>query len=50
MFPGHRVIEIGCTEIMIGNLLAMNYIFTKSERDIDPGAVAVHGYQKISVG
>jgi len=44
---GHRVIEIGCTEIIdrkfTGNEL---HFYLNPERDIDPGAVAVHGLSK----
>lgn len=41
---GHRVIEIGCVELINRKLTGNNYhVYLNPERKIDPGAVAVHG-------
>ena len=41
---GHRIIEIACVE-MVNRRLTQNNFFTRvhPEREIDPGAIAVHG-------
>lgn len=41
---GHRIIEIGCVEV-IGRRLTGNrfHVYLNPEREIDPGAVEVHG-------
>ena len=44
---GHRVIEIGCTEIIDRKFTGKElHFYLNPERDIDPGAVAVHGLSK----
>jgi DNA polymerase-3 subunit epsilon len=41
---GHRVIEIGCVEIIDRKLTGSRFhVYLNPERDIDAGAVAVHG-------
>jgi DNA polymerase III subunit epsilon len=41
---GHRVIEIGCVELIDRRLTGRHYhTYLNPERDIDEGAVAVHG-------
>ncbi len=41
---GHRVIEIGCVELLNRHLSGRHFhTFINPERDIDPGAEAVHG-------
>ena len=41
---GDRVIEIGCVELLGRNLTGERYhVYLNPERDIDPGAIAVHG-------
>ena len=41
---GDRVIEIGCVEIVDRKLTGRHYhVFVNPERDIDAGAIAVHG-------
>ncbi len=41
---GHRVIEIGCIELVNRRLTGNNYhIYLNPEREVDEGAVAVHG-------
>lgn len=41
---GHRVIEIGCVELINRKLTGQRFhVYLNPERDIDPGAVAVHG-------
>lgn len=41
---GHRIIEIGCVEIVNRRVTGNHYhIYLNPERDIDEGAVAVHG-------
>ena len=41
---GHRIIEIACVE-MVNRRLTQNNFFTRvhPEREIDPGAIAIHG-------
>ncbi|HYE34281.1 DNA polymerase III subunit epsilon [Methylocaldum sp.] len=41
---GHRVIEIGCVELINRRLTGNRFhVYLNPERDIDPGAVEVHG-------
>lgn len=41
---GHRIIEIGCVELQERRLTGNNlHIYLQPDRDIDPGAMAVHG-------
>jgi len=41
---GHRIIEIGCVELVNRRLTGNRFhIYLNPERDIDPGAVEVHG-------
>lgn len=41
---GHRIIEIGCVEVVNRKLTGNNYhIYLNPERDIDQGAIEVHG-------
>ncbi|MFK7853474.1 MAG: DNA polymerase III subunit epsilon [Granulosicoccus sp.] len=41
---GHRIIEIGCVELQERRLTGNNlHIYLQPDRDIDPGAIAVHG-------
>lgn len=41
---GDRVIEIGCVELRGRNLTGERYhVYLNPEREIDPGAIAVHG-------
>ena len=41
---GHRIIEIGCVELRERRLTGNNlHIYLQPDRDIDPGAIAVHG-------
>jgi DNA polymerase-3 subunit epsilon len=41
---GHRIIEIGCVELTARRLTGNNlHIYLQPDRDIDPGAIAVHG-------
>lgn len=41
---GHRVIEIGCVEMRERRLTGNNlHIYLQPDREIDPGAMAVHG-------
>ena len=41
---GDRVIEIGCVELLNRNLTGRHYhVFVNPEREVDPGAMAVHG-------
>lgn len=41
---GHRVIEIGCVELLDRKLTGKHFhVYLNPERDIDEGAVAVHG-------
>jgi len=41
---GHRIIEIGCVELVERRLTGNNlHIYLQPDRDIDPGAIAVHG-------
>lgn len=41
---GHRIIEIGCVEILNRRLTGRHYHqYLQPDRDIDPGAQAVHG-------
>ena len=44
---GHRVIEIGCVELVSRRLTGRHYhVYLNPERDIDPGAEAVHGISR----
>ncbi|MGX2039443.1 DNA polymerase III subunit epsilon [Methylocaldum sp. MU1018] len=41
---GHRIIEIGCVELINRRLTGNRFhVYLNPERDIDPGAVEVHG-------
>lgn len=41
---GHRIIEIGCVELIDRKLTGRHYqVYLNPERDIDEGAVAIHG-------
>lgn len=41
---GDRVIEIGCVELLNRSLTGRHYhVFINPEREVDPGAMAVHG-------
>ncbi|MCL4129808.1 UNVERIFIED_CONTAM: hypothetical protein GTU68_048923 [Idotea baltica] len=41
---GHRIIEIGCVEVISRKLTGNNYhIYLNPEREIDQGAIEVHG-------
>jgi len=41
---GHRIIEIGCVELLSRRLTGNRFhVYLNPERDIDPGAVEVHG-------
>lgn len=41
---GHRIIEIGCVELVNRKLTGNNYqVYLNPERDIDQGAIEVHG-------
>ena len=41
---GHRIIEVGCVEMSQRRLTGNNmHIYLQPDRDIDPGAMAVHG-------
>lgn len=41
---GHRIIEIGCVELLNRRVSGNNYhVYLNPEREIDAGAVAVHG-------
>ncbi len=41
---GHRIIEIGCVELMHRRLTGRNWHrYLRPGRDVDPGALAVHG-------
>ena len=41
---GHRIIEIGCVELLNRRLTGKNFhVYINPERDIDEGALAVHG-------
>ena len=41
---GHRIIEIGCVEMQERRLTGNNlHIYLQPDREIDPGAMAVHG-------
>jgi len=41
---GHRIIEIGCVEVINRKLTGNNYhIYLNPEREIDQGAIEVHG-------
>ncbi len=41
---GHRIIEIGCVELSERRLTGNNlHLYVQPDRDIDPGAIAVHG-------
>lgn len=44
---GHRVIEIGCVELMNRSLTGRHYhVYLNPEREIDAGAEAVHGLSR----
>jgi len=41
---GHRIIEIGCVELMDRRLTGRHYhVYLQPDREIDEGAIAVHG-------
>lgn len=41
---GHRIIEIGCVELVARKLTGNNFhIYIQPDREIDPGAIEVHG-------
>ena len=41
---GHRIIEIGCVELIDRRLTGNNlHLYLQPDREIDPGAEAVHG-------
>ncbi|MCK4493377.1 MAG: DNA polymerase III subunit epsilon, partial [Methylococcales bacterium] len=41
---GHRIIEIGCVELMNRRLTGNHFhVYINPERTIDDGAIAVHG-------
>ncbi|MEO1956724.1 MAG: exonuclease domain-containing protein, partial [Methylophilaceae bacterium] len=41
---GHRIIEVGCVELINRRLTGNNFhYYLNPQRDIDEGAVAVHG-------
>lgn len=41
---GHRIIEIGCVELQERRLTGNNlHLYLQPDREIDPGAIAVHG-------
>lgn len=41
---GHRIIEIGCVEVIERTLTGRHYhVYLQPDRDIDEGAIAVHG-------
>lgn len=41
---GHRIIEIGCVELINRKLTGNNYhVYLNPEREIDPGAIEIHG-------
>lgn len=41
---GHRIIEVGCVEMNQRRLTGNNmHIYLQPDRDIDPGAMAIHG-------
>jgi len=41
---GHRIVEIGCVEMSQRRLTGNNkHIYLQPDRDIDPGAMAIHG-------
>lgn len=41
---GHRIIEIGCVEVIERKLTGRHYhVYLQPDRDIDEGAIAVHG-------
>ncbi len=41
---GHRIIEVGCVELIDRRLTGNNlHIYLQPDREIDPGAMAVHG-------
>jgi DNA polymerase-3 subunit epsilon len=44
---GHRVIEIGCVELVNRRITGSNYhTFLNPDRDIDEGAERVHGISR----
>jgi DNA polymerase-3 subunit epsilon len=41
---GHRIIEIGCVEVINRRLTGRHYhVYIKPDREVDPEAIAVHG-------
>ncbi|MGB2105422.1 MAG: exonuclease domain-containing protein, partial [Glaciecola sp.] len=41
---GHRIIEIGCVELVDRKLTGNHYhVYINPQQDIDPEAIAVHG-------
>jgi len=44
IYLGHRIIEIGCVEIINRRLTGRHYhVYIKPDREVDPEAVTVHG-------
>lgn len=41
---GHRIIEIGCVEVIERRLTGRHYhVYIQPDREVDEGAIAVHG-------
>jgi len=41
---GHRIIEIGCVEVIGRRLTGRHYhVYLQPDREVDEGAIAVHG-------
>ena len=44
IYVGHRIIEIGCVEVINRRLTGRHFhVYVKPDREIDPEAIAVHG-------
>ena len=44
IYLGHRIIEIGCVEVINRRLTGRHYhVYVKPDREVDPEAVTVHG-------
>ncbi len=44
VYVGHRIIEIGCVEVINRRLTGRHYhVYVKPDREVDPEAVTVHG-------
>lgn len=44
IYVGHRIIEIGCVEVINRRLTGRHFhVYTKPDREVDPEAVTVHG-------